>query len=122
MVKVKLSKGTPMWFGSYPLRLPADQMVEFLTLNTLDEVAEVLAGHAAAFALNKDRFTHETVKYDRRGKAYTVHVAYGLGGAKVESNPKQVAAQAALQQKNVAAAEKQAAKDAAEAKKAEKGV
>ena len=74
-IKVKLAAGTPVWFGSYPLVLPANQTVEFITLNTLDEVAEALAGHAQAYALNKDRLTHT-----EDGKT----VSYGLGGRREE--------------------------------------
>lgn len=74
-IKVKLAAGTPVWFGSYQLVLPANQTLEFLTLDTLDQVAEVLAGHAEAFALNKDRLTHT-----EDGKT----VSYGLGGRREE--------------------------------------
>ena len=74
-IKVKLAAGTPLWFGSYLVTLPANQTVEFATLNTMDEVAEVLAGHAQAFALNKDRLTHK-----EDGKT----VRYGLGGRREE--------------------------------------
>ena len=74
-IQVKLAKGTPFWFGSYSVTLPANQTIEFTTLNSLDEVAEVLAGNSQAYALNKDRLTHK-----EDGKTVT----YGLGGRREE--------------------------------------
>ena len=74
-IKVKLAAGTRLYFGNYTVLLPANQTVEFEQLNTMDEVAEVLAGNATAFALNKDRLTHK-----EDGKT----VRYGLGGRREE--------------------------------------
>ena len=74
-IKIKLAAGTRFWLGNYPVVLPTNQTVEFETLNTMNEVAEVLAGNVHAYTLNKDRLTHK-----EDGKT----VKYGLGGRREE--------------------------------------
>lgn len=120
-MKHTLVKGTRLWHGNETLVLPADTEVDFENIPSVDALAEHLASNIPNFSLNLPGLAHSEEKVDGRGKTYTVLVTYGANGARVENNPKHVTAQAALQKKNVGAADKavlaEAKKlDAAEAK------
>ena len=62
-MKFKLAAGTQLYFGNQPVVLPYHTSVEFTKINSVDELAEILASKPAAYALNRDRLAHGSVTY-----------------------------------------------------------
>ena len=101
----KLAKGTKLYFGEQLVELIGGTSVDFRGIDSLNGVAELLAHHPQTFALNLPGLTHV-----ENG----THITYGLNGLRIETPLAEVKALAAEQSKNVAAADKAAAKAAKE--------
>lgn len=105
-MEFKARKGTKLWLGNYLVVLPANQTIDFVGANSLDDVAGILASHKENYALNLAALTHtENIKKPGR-KPVTLHVSYDANGGRVESNPEEVKAQVEEQKRNVAQADK----------------
>lgn len=110
-MKTLLLKGTRIWLGNHSAILTQNSTeVDLENVVGVDAVAEVLAGNVSNYGINIAALAHEEDGPLVDGKSTTIHVSYGVGGARIETPLEKVIDHAAIQKKNVAEADAAVAK------------